>query len=342
MPSHDFLLSQALPGATSAETLSVKITSIRQWDLDVDLAVEGSWGDYWTRVTLQGETFDNLETGLLENGFGFGEGRWAPVTFDLTSEQRQPTWTFETEVDASEPITVEVETGVTLMAANHGPQGPADATVDWAASVEPGLDLIPPPQLGVSGLPVGGSRPVEATLQLACSVPGPHEFGLSAMIAGSGPTYVDSLRDNDRAESNGVVDCWNGIPMRVVTPSWPLTVVVPWTPVKVALVTITPAAVGEARAFDATSVEVASLRFGSRAEVLRGGGASAITARGKHTLAPDGSFDRARDLVGLFVPRPSDLEPGVGEVCVAGRYRMATGETASFLGCDDAVVFSPR
>jgi hypothetical protein len=107
------MLVTTLATPVSADTVRVDLTSITQMAFDVDTGLfEGPIGDYWTRVTIQGQALNNSAS-ALSFGFEFGVGYFAPFLIDLTtvgSNNVDPEkWTFTAEVDRTQPVTVTIE-----------------------------------------------------------------------------------------------------------------------------------------------------------------------------------------------------------------------------------------
>lgn len=106
-------LVSALAAPASADTVRVDLTSITQLAFDVDTGLfEGPIGDFWTRVTIQGQVQDNSAS-ALSFGLEFGVGYLAPFLINLTAPSTNnidpEKWTFTAEVDRTQPVTVTIE-----------------------------------------------------------------------------------------------------------------------------------------------------------------------------------------------------------------------------------------
>lgn len=234
------------------------------------------------------------------------------------------------------PTTIGVTSGVS----NGGPDGPVDAIVTRVATADAGLTMTPntAQTTQVTGFAVGATRTFGDTYTVTCATPGLHTIDLTTTIAPKRAWVVDQDATDDRRTAQLSIDC--AIPITInVQPGSPVNPVnLRGSTLPVAALTTAAGEYGNPLAFDATTIDAASLRFASEAVLQSGGGVAEL-----HTdIHPEDSLERDEltsdgdlDAVLHFRPRTDAFEPTDTQGCLLGR---AGG--VSFFGCDLVTVRS--
>lgn len=235
-----------------------------------------------------------------------------------------------------EPVTIAAKTSVT----NQGPDGPVGAVTVRRATASPGLALATPAvRTGTASLAVAADRSYDDHHDVTCVTPGAHTLRLASEVAPERARVVDSDPTDDRQERVLTIDCALPITLNIKPGSVENPVRINSGVVPMAALSTTAGEYGNPVAFDATAIDAATLRFGSRTALLAGGGAAEAHER----IHPEDSFERDEstrdgdlDAV-LHFRRTASLQPGDTKACVFGRARLGGG-TLSFFGCDDVAV----
>ncbi|WP_033823430.1 M66 family metalloprotease [Kitasatospora sp. MBT63] len=228
--------------------------------------------------------------------------------------------------------------------ANLGPSSPMDATVRTDALPDPGATATPASATRtVAALAVGTPQPSDAVFSLGCDRPGSHTYRFTSSIAPARPDDTDPVADNNRRSAEFTLDCIVPVAISVEPERAENLLLVPNDTVPVAVLTTTAGEYGLPLAFDATTVQPLTARFGARDAVYAGtGGSSEPHRQGhpmdvvEHTEHPAQAVkDGDLDLLLHFDTEHSGLRPGDGEACVKGSYTdRADGRTYRFFGCD--------
>jgi hypothetical protein len=218
-----------------------------------------------------------------------------------------------------------------VTAGNGGPRGPVDAVITWSTEVPSAISPAAASSTPLS-LAVGETRAVAAPLSVGCRLPGEHTIRMHARIAGASKTAIDVNPANDQVSANLAVSCWNGVEINL-RPGLRIDVIPRWAPLEIAVLASSSGGAGDILA---AWIDPASLRFGSRATLLAGGGAPPLHVQSRRSVARDGTRDALADVLGLFPTWTASLDHGLQEVCVAGSYTTSDGRPARFIGCDRA------
>jgi hypothetical protein len=233
-----------------------------------------------------------------------------------------------------EPATVTVTSRVS----NAGPDGPADARVTRLASAGTGLTIaaVGDETVDVPSLAVGAPRSVATSYTVTCTEPGRQAIDLSTSVAPKYATWVDPDPANNSRSTQFTVDCAVPVTINVLPGSTRNPVDRTGSTLPVAVLTTGAGEYGNPLAFDATTIDAASVRFASRSRLLAGGGVPEL-----HTAVhPEDSLELDEvtldgDLDGLlhFRPRADAIALADTEGCVFGRAAGDSGPV-SFFGCD--------
>ncbi len=232
---------------------------------------------------------------------------------------------------------------VSSSVSNKGPDGPVDAVVTRTATPDAGLAVSPaaPSITEASGLAVGESRTLQGSYSVTCTAPGTHTIEFSTSIAPKRAWVVDPEPTNDRRTDELAVDCAIPITINIQPGSEenPVNLNAGALPVAV-LTTRAGEYGGSSLAFDATTIDVLGLRFGSESALLLGRGVPEVHGK----IHPEDSLeldeqtrDGDLDAVLHFKPRFEALGSTDTQGCVFGRTTVA-GRSFSFFGCDDVGV----
>lgn len=228
------------------------------------------------------------------------------------------------------PGSITVRTIVT----NNGPSAPIDATLDLGIAAPAGATASPSSdEVAVAALGLDEERTIDRTFTVACSTPGSKTYAIDASIAPASADDDDPDSSNDTGSVNVTVECV--VPVKiVVNPGGDPASVINLRKgvIPVAVLTSAAGEYGLPVAFDATTIAPASVRFGPRALVLAGGGASAQKGAGTIEDARAPSRDGDLDMVMQFRADQTGLVTGDAEGCAFGTWSDG-GTTYWFLGC---------
>ncbi len=252
-----------------------------------------------------------------------------------------------TSLSASGPTLDPIVAGATTRdlsatVTNGGPSFPVDASVVFAATSGGGVSVaLTPSVVAEADLELGQPRVVDSTVTITCLAPGTHAITFSASVSPDDPATTDPDPTNDSATRNETVECVVPVAINIRPGSFPNPIqaesrgVIP-----VAILTTGAGEYGLPLAFDATSVRVDSVRFGTLDVLQLGEGATETHGRGH----PADSFeldevtrDGDIDLVVHFRTSDTTILPGTMELCVRGTFNA--GPTSyTFMGCDGIVL----
>ncbi|WP_353828123.1 hypothetical protein [Agromyces sp. SYSU T0242] len=246
-----------------------------------------------------------------------------------------------TSVDPSGPLfTVVGDTAVVSVAStveNLGPDSPVDAEVTRSVAADAGLAVAPsdPQQTDVSALAVGTPQRLDDEYEVECTEPGVHEVTFRTEIAPELATVVDAQADNDALEETFAVDCAIPVKIDVQPGSTRNPVRLNGGDVPVGVLTTSAGEYGLPYAFDATTIDISTVLFGSETSLLSGAGVGESHGQlHSSDVAEPKKGDGDLDAVLHFAPRRDALLPTDSEACVFGRFADGSGGTISFVGCD--------
>lgn len=226
---------------------------------------------------------------------------------------------------------------------NNGPSGPVDARLNGTASADPGATVSPTvtarvePALGVAEI-----RTVAEDYDISCQAPGPHDFTFNNAISPNDPNHTDPDPSNNTAQETFTVECIVPVAINIHPGSFknPINLksqgVIP-----VAVLTTAAGEYGLPLAFDATTIQALTTRFGPEAVVIAGGGAHEAHDRGHIEDAIERSDEATKDgdldMVLHFRTQESELTGSETKACVRGEFGPMH---FIFHGCD-LVTFVP-
>lgn len=232
-------------------------------------------------------------------------------------------------------ITYEATVGYEGLSPTVGARVTADAISGPGVDVEPGSVVV---DLGMAS---GDVLVVELSYTTTCVEPGSHLVRIAGTIEPTTPDFRDVDSDNDSLEVEFEVDCVLPVAINISPGSERNPLSRRHGVAAVVLLTTEAGEYGVPFAFDATSADVASIRFGTREEVWIGLGATEFHGEGhiEDGLELDEvTFDGDDDLVLHFQVKASSLSRGDVEACLGGERTDADGAVHSFFGCDAVVV----
>ena len=236
------------------------------------------------------------------------------------------------------PATVSLRKVVT----NHGPSAPVDAAIAVTASAPLG-STVSPMSVGLAEPAIGleEQRTIVESFSVTCGAPGSQTFVFANAISPADGTTTDPNPSNDTATTSLAVDCIVPVAINIRPHGSPNPVNLR-SQATLAVLTTAAGEYGLPLAFDATTIDPTSVRFGPADVVFAGlGGASEVHHKGHPTDSyelDETTRDGDLDLVLHFRADESGLTTTSTEGCVAGTFAGPGGTTLGFFGCDTVVV----
>ncbi|WP_144122600.1 hypothetical protein [Catellatospora sichuanensis] len=238
------------------------------------------------------------------------------------------------------PVAVQVKAAV----ANLGPDGPVDADVTQTASGSPGVTVTPANRtFDADGLAVGSPTTVTGDYNVVCTTAGAQTVTVTTSVVPEKAKVADLHPANNSASATFSIDC--AVPVTVNVMPGSLTNPVNVNPGAVPMAVLTTAAgeYGNPLAFDAATIQAATVRVGVRGPLIATS-TGAPETHGKVHLEDSLELDeqtRDGDKDGVLHVRADQLgiQPGTVEICVRGR--SGPGAGTSFFGCDH-ITLVPR
>lgn len=228
---------------------------------------------------------------------------------------------------------------LTVTSQNLGPDDSTESNVRLRATTSsPGL-LVEPSETEETGagLLSEGSRTTAWPFTLSCIGPGVHQVSFSGEISTVHPAEVDRELGNNREDVQVDVDCVTPITINVMPGSRtnPIQTGRAGT-VPVALLTTAAGEYELPIAFDAATVDLATLRFGPPGATAGGASESHQKEHPDDALELDETtHDGDTDLLAHFDVEETRFRPGDERGCVSGRYLSSDGISfLAFYGCD--------
>jgi uncharacterized repeat protein (TIGR01451 family) len=231
---------------------------------------------------------------------------------------------------------------------NNGPSAPMDteltltATASPGASVTPGLLVFPELALDLNEM-----RLVEEVFTVSCEEPGAHTFTFTNEIQPLDAADTDPDQTNNTAEVNLEIECVVPVKINIKPGSFPNSInlsnmgVIP-----VGVLTTEAGEYGLPLAFDATSIDPLSVRFGPEEAVWdETGGAFEAHNRGhiEDTFELDEvTKDGDDDMVLHFRTQETGIASDDTEACVKGEFVAEDDSVFEFFGCDSIRIVPPH
>jgi hypothetical protein len=209
------------------------------------------------------------------------------------------------------------------------------------ASVNPPMQVLFEPALGLDEL-----RDVEEVFTISCLEPGPHTFTFVNTIMPADPADTDPDLTNNTLEIELAVECV--IPVAInIKPGNRHNLIPPGSgTINVAILTTEAGEYDLPVAFDATSIQPLTVRFGQEDLVwTETGGAfdrnSRDLIKDAHEQFDDRTKDGDDDMILGFNRSLTGLTEADTQGCVKGLFEDTDGDLHKFFGCDFVAIL-PR
>jgi uncharacterized repeat protein (TIGR01451 family) len=227
---------------------------------------------------------------------------------------------------------------------NHGPSAPMDVTLSKTASASAGSSVSPATSTAQeNALAKDEQRQVNEAFTVQCALPGPHMFTFTNAIAPVQAADTDPNLSNNQKQVALTIDCVVPVAVNIKPQSFPNSVsltadgVVP-----LAVLTTRAGEYGLPLAFNATTIDPLTARFGPRGAAWSN---SAQATEVHNTGHPENSYelddktrDKDTDMILHFGNPQSGLTIADTEACVKGQFVGAGGVRYKFFGCDSVVM----
>ena len=239
------------------------------------------------------------------------------------------------ELIIGEPASVTMRKVIT----NEGPSAPMDVRVNRAASSTPNATVSPASTSHVEeALGYREDRTVDQDFEIECTAPGPATFTFDAAIGPERPDDIEVDPSDNSRQTSFTLECIMPVAVNIKPGSFvnPINLksngVIP-----LAVLTTAAGEYGLPLAFDATTIQPRTTRFGPEAVVIAGGGAREAHEQGHIEDAIERSDEITQDgdldMVLHYRTQQSRLTGGETEACVRGKF-VSDGVTYTFHGCD--------
>jgi uncharacterized repeat protein (TIGR01451 family) len=244
------------------------------------------------------------------------------------------------EMTIGHPATVKLHKVI----ANNGPSAPVDVRVARTASATANATVSPASTSHLeAALGHQQERGVDEEFDIECTHGGPATFTFTNGISPARPDDIDPDTTNNSATTSFTVECIVPVAINIRPGSFRnrINIAHKNKVVRVAVLTTSPSEYGLPLAFDATTIQPLTARFGPKAVVTAGGGAHEAHSRGhlKDAIerADEHTKDGDRDMLLHFRAQQSQFTGSETQACVRGRFGTSN---VVFQGCD-AVSFVP-
>jgi len=249
--------------------------------------------------------------------------------------------TFEA-VDPPSEILVGEPTEITLrkVITNHGPSAPMDVRLTTTATASAGATVTPTNLvLEEDALGLNELREVEEVFTVECQAASDHTFTFVNEIEPANPEDTDPDLSNNQATVELDILCVVPVTINIKPGSDPNSINLKGNGViSVAVLTTQAGENGLPLAFDATTIDPLSVRFGP-ADVVFDETGGAFESHGKGHLEDAFELDEVTkdgdtDMVLHFKTKETGIGPTDTEACVKGDWVDEMGVTHKFFGCD--------
>jgi hypothetical protein len=184
-------------------------------------------------------------------------------------------------------------------------------------------------------------REISDVFEVSCQGPGRQSYTFAVEIEPTLATETDLVDTNNVAQATVETECVVPVAINIKPGGFPNALNLNGT-APVAVLTTRAGEYGLPIAFDATKIDLLSVRFGSASLVFpETGGATAIHGTGHLEDAwelDEKTRDKDLDMVLQFRVADSGLTPASTEACVKGTFTGADGAVHKFFGCDSVKV----
>jgi uncharacterized repeat protein (TIGR01451 family) len=237
----------------------------------------------------------------------------------------------------------EVDVTLRKVITNLGPSAPMDVALEKTATASAGATVVPAAASDTeTAVGLSEERVHDELFTISCQEPGPHTFTFENEIAPADPADTDPNPANNSAEEVFVVECVVPVAINIKPGSFPNSINIRSNGViPVAVLTTDAGEYGLPLAFDATTIDPLSVRFGPEAVAWAGGGAPEAHGRGhlEDSIELDETTsDGDLDLVLHFRTQETGLAAGDTVACVKGTFTGSGGMEFVFFGCDSVSI----
>jgi uncharacterized repeat protein (TIGR01451 family) len=243
------------------------------------------------------------------------------------------------ELVIGQPVTLVVSSTTS----NAGPSSPMDARVTTTAAASSGASASPASQgRVVTAVAIGAPRTTTQDVTIACSAPGEHLFTMQTSVSPSRVDDTDPVPSNNSATVTLTVDCVVPVAINIKPGQDPNSINrTTSSDVPVAVLTTRAGEYGLPLAFDASTIQPSTVRFGPIGTVNAGAGSP--ETHGKNHLErsyelDERTVDADRDGVLHFDPARAGLLLSTVEGCVKGSFTGPAGQRWTFLGCGPVAI----
>jgi hypothetical protein len=184
----------------------------------------------------------------------------------------------------------------------------------------------------VTALAVGAPQTASQTFTLECAAPGFHTYTFATAIAPANAADSDPNAANNQATFDLTVDCVVPVSINIMPGGSPNAINLTKDTVPVAVLTTNAGEYGLPLAFDATTIDPLSVRFGPAGaqEIHSTGHLEDSRELGGKETVKDGDLD----MLLHFKAADAGLQLSDTQACVSGEFVAADGNLYRFFGCD--------
>ena len=258
-------------------------------------------------------------------------------------------------IDVDVTRSIEVPEGVRAFAQTGVDEGTSTITIQRPGDPDQVLNNQPPGTLvladgpatiivefDTSDLAVGETREIEETFGVRCMAPGEHELNFINSVTPQDEHVEDPDESNNSLEVSKTIECITPVQINI-RPGNSHNFINPGGngSVPVAVLTTEAGEYGLPLAFDATTIDRASVLFGTTDTLNDGAGSAASPdvdfVRDAHEM-DDKTKDGDDDRVLLFGIPGSGADDATVEMCVVGQYVGDDDNVYTFFGCDTVAI----
>ena len=251
-------------------------------------------------------------------------------------------------IDAIDPpplILLEESADVTIQTiiANNGPDGPTDGVFNQkTANVSPEISVTPAEVVDQDefAIEVKEQREIDQIYNIKCLEPGLHSVTFTSHITPLSAAVIDPDETNNMSRFVLTVDC--AVPVTInIKPGFDTNPIIltDITEIPLAVLTTDKGEYGNPIAFDATTIDPLTARFGIKDLVIDdSGGSSESHDKGivmdSKERSDEFTKDGDKDMEMHFKTVDSGIEIDDTEACIKGKFIDANEDSFTFFGCD--------
>jgi uncharacterized repeat protein (TIGR01451 family) len=290
------------------------------------------------KLVSDNATVSNLN-GPDSNGANDSDSETTKVVAVADAEVASVTTSSPLDVIIGQPSPASVDVTV----ANGGPSTPVDAVLSGTATAGAGTSVTPgSTTAAVTALAVGSPQKVTQGFTLNCTTPGTKTVAFDYSIALKHPEDVDPNLANNTGHASFQIDCVVPVAINIRPGGFPNSINLN-TDATLAVLTTNAGEYGLPLAFDATTIDINTVRYGLRSNLFNQAvPTGAIETHLTNHLERSYELDdktRDADLDGVqhYKPSAGGLTLNTTEACVKGNFTTG-GKTYTFFGCDSVRV----